>query len=130
MAIIGGMSAPIYSRFLTQNAVSNTVDQLVQDVRKAQFYAMMSRKSSTLNWGVNIDNSTKKITLFQGSLGSPLDEVFTFNNNIIVNPANTTLIFSRGSGIPTSGTFPLTITINGMGNNKTITVNSQGMVTR
>lgn len=128
MAVIGAMSAPIYSRFLTQNAVSNTVDQLVQDVRKAQFYAMTSRKSTTSGWGVRFGSQT--ITLYQGTSfaarNQALDETFTVNPNITVSGL-TDLNFPRVSGIPVAGA---TITVSGMGNNKTITVNSQGMVTR
>lgn len=133
-AVIAGLSAPFYGRFLTQNAVANSVDQLVADIHKAQFYAMVSRQTNTLNWGVNIDNTTKKITLYRGNAFSghdvTFDETFTINDNVTVSPASTDLNFARRTGIPTSGSFPLTITISGQGNSKSVIINSQGMVTK
>lgn len=47
---LGIMSVSFYSRFLTQNAVDNTVTKLVQSFRKAQVYSMTGRQNGV--WGV------------------------------------------------------------------------------
>lgn len=128
VAVISGLSVPFYGRFLTQNAVSNTVDQLVASFHKAQFYAMMSRKSNASGWGVNFGSQT--ITLYQGatyaSRNTALDETYTVNNNITVSGMSD-VNFSRISGVPSSS---VTVTITGNGNSKAVTLNAVGMVTR
>lgn len=125
---VGVGATGFYGRFLTQNAVGNTVDQIVQNFRKAQSYAMESRKSNASGWGVNYASST--ITLYQGATyggrNQALDEKFAINGNITVSPSSFDINFARMTGIPN----PVSITISGQGNSKTVTLNSQGMVTR
>ena len=124
--IIGPLSAVFYTRFLTQNAVANTQDQLMGQLRKAQIYSMMGKQNGI--WGVKYSSVTKKITLYL--TGNPaFDENFTANNNIIISNFSD-LSFARTTGLPTSGTYPLTITITGNDSAREVTVNSQGVVTR
>ena len=128
--IIGTFSAVFYTRFLTQNAVANTQDQLIGQLRKAQIYSMISKYSNT--WGVHYESNT--ITLFNGvsyaSRNQVLDEKFTVNPNISIEYVPSPIvdiIFSRMTGIPSwSGT----ITITGNSDPKTITINSQGVTSR
>lgn len=129
MALISTISAmtPIfYSRFLLQNAVINTQNQLSGSLRKAQIYSMLGKQGSA--WSVNYSSNT--ITLFKGtsfaSRNASFDEKFNVNPNVSVSETN--ISFARITGIPT----PLTasITISSGNNSKTITVNSQGVVTR
>ena len=61
--VIGTFSAIFFSRFLTQNAVLNTQDQLIGQLRKAQVYAMMGRQNSA--WSINYSSNT--ITLYIGT---------------------------------------------------------------
>ena len=121
------LSAPFYSRFLTQNAVGNTADQLVGSLRKAQIYSMMGKQNNS--WGVKyVTTPSKKITLYLTGNGA-FDENYTVNDNITVSGFTDTS-FAKVTGIPSPGPFPLTITISGGNNTKTITINSQGVVCR
>ena len=128
MLVVGRLATGFYARFLTQNAVANTVDQIVQDIRKAQFYSMVSRKNNVSGWGVNFTAPT--LTLYQGgSFGTrntALDEKFTVSSSITVTGL-TDINFPRLNGIPAAGA---TITVSGLGTSKTVTVNNQGVVTR
>lgn len=135
ISIISSLSAAFYARFITQNAVSNTQDQIVQSLRKAQTYAMMSRKSNTSGWGVNWDSGAHVLTLYQGpnfaGRALALDERFTINSNITItfSPASPTDVnFLHETGLPQNT--PPTITISGQNNTKTVTVNTQGVVSR
>lgn len=124
--IIGSYSAVFFSRFISQNAVSNTQDQLTNQLRKAQLYAMMSKQNS--NWGVNFSSNT--ITLYQGNSfatrNTAFDEVFTVNNSVTVSGLSDTN-FARMTGIPNTTS---SVTVSGTGGSKTITVNSQGVVNK
>lgn len=131
MAIVLSVSVlagPFYARFLGQNAAQTTADQIVQSLRKAQMYAIVSRKSGSSGWGVNYGSSL--LTLYQGSsFGSrnaALDEKFDVNTSLTVT--NFDLNFTRVTGLPGS-TPAITITGN-QGTTETITINSQGTVTR
>jgi len=120
------LSAPFYSRFLTQNAVGNTADQLIASFRKAQIYSMMGKQNNT--WGVKYTVATQKITLYLS--GNPaFDENYSVNNNITVGGFSD-ISFARVTGLPSGASFPLTITITGGNNTKTIQMSSQGVVSR
>jgi len=126
--VITSLSTGFYARFLTQNSLANTVDSIVQDLRKAQFYAMVSRKGSTSGWGVNYSANT--LTLYQGASyltrNASLDEKITVNPNISV-AGLTDVNFARLTGIPSLAP---TITVSGTGQTKVISVNTQGVVSR
>src|SRR3989338_10821570 len=85
ISIIGTFSVVFFSRFLTQNAVANTQDQLIGQLRKAQVYAMMGRQNSA--WSINYSSNT--ITLYIGTTfaghNTAFDEKFTVNSNISVS---------------------------------------------
>ncbi|MEK7067868.1 MAG: prepilin-type N-terminal cleavage/methylation domain-containing protein [Patescibacteria group bacterium] len=127
ISIITAMSAVFYSRFLTQNAVLNTVDQLAGQLHKAQIYAMAGKQNS--NWGVNYGSQI--ITLYSGNSydtrTAAFDEKFTVNSNISVSGL-TDLNYARVTGLPIPT--ETTMTISGNNNTKTITVNSYGVVNR
>ncbi|MEK7534014.1 MAG: prepilin-type N-terminal cleavage/methylation domain-containing protein [Patescibacteria group bacterium] len=130
ISIIGLMSTSFYSRFLTQNTVENTENQLVSSFRKAQVYSMMGKQNGV--WGVRYTLSPKKITLYLS--GNPaFDEIYNVNNNITISDF-TDISFAKITGLPNSSgvpiTSPVTITITGGNNNKTITINSQGVVSK
>lgn len=121
ISTIGLLSAPFYSRFLTQNAVENTKDQLVGSFRKAQVYSMMGRQNGT--WGVRYGSNT--ITLYLSG-NSAFDEIYNVNTNIAIG-GFTEITFARITGLPSASP---TITISGGNNTKTITINSQGVVSK
>lgn len=126
LSIVVAMSAPFYSRFLLQNAVANTTDQLAGSLRKAQTYAMAGKQGSV--WSVNY--SSNSITLYIGSTfaghNTAFDETFSVNPNVSITGI-TDISFVRITGIPN---ITPTITISSGANSKTITVNAQGMVTK
>lgn len=126
--VIGTFSTNFYTGFLTQNAVSNTQDQLLGSLRKAQMYAMAGKAGT--NWGVHYDSATHKITVFSGTSYATrtqaYDENYSVNPNISVTGI-TDIVFTRLTGVPnTSGT----IVITGNSETKTITIDSQGVASR
>ena len=126
ISIIGLMSTSFYSRFLTQNAVGNTRDQLVGSFRKAQIYSMMGKQNNT--WGVKYDSVAKKITLYLTG-ASAFNENYTVNNNITIT-GFTDISFARVTGTPSTTPSTVTITIYSGNNTKTISINSQGVVNK
>lgn len=127
MLLLGTMATAFTARFLTQNAVENTTDQLVNDFRKAQLNAMMGKQDS--NWGINYGSNL--ITLYKGTSyaarTAAFDEKFNTYASISITGFSD-MNFSGGSGLPGS-TATITITDN-KGSSNTVTVNAQGMVTR
>ena len=119
--ILGTFSSVFYSNLLSRNAVSNTAEQLVGQLRKAQIYTMEGKGNDS--WGVRIEPS--QIVLFAGST-SAFDEVFSVNQNISVT-GFTQVLFTKPSGMPDSTP---TITVSGNNNTETITVNSEGMINK
>ncbi|MEK7573852.1 MAG: prepilin-type N-terminal cleavage/methylation domain-containing protein [Patescibacteria group bacterium] len=121
MLTVGSFSVVFFSRFLTQNAVANTQDRLLGQLRKAQMYAMMGKQNG--NWGVRFGSNT--ITLFlQGN--SAFDEKFTENATISISGFSE-IVFTKTTGLPsTTGTY----TIAGNDSSRQVTVNSQGVVSR
>lgn len=121
------LSSPFYSRFLLQNAVDNTVDQLSGSLRKAQVYSMMGKQSSA--WSVNFSSNT--ITLYKGASfvarNPAFDEKFSVNPNVTIS-GMTDISYAKVTGLPTPTT--ATITISSGANSKTVTINSQGVVSR
>ena len=125
MGIISTFTFSFYTRFLTQNALSNTVDQMAGSLRKAQTYSMAGKQES--NWGVNY--SSNKITLFKGtSIGQDpaFNEVYDTSPNIAIS-GFTEIYFNRVTGLPST---IAAITITGNSETKTITINEQGVVNK
>lgn len=127
ISIIALLSSPLYSRFLLQNAVDNTVDQLSGSLRKAQVYSMMGKQSSA--WSVNSSSNT--ITLYKGASFAgrdpAFDEKFSVNPSVSIS-GMTDISYTKVTGLPTPTT--ATITISSGSNSKTVTINSQGVVSR
>ena len=119
--VLGGISAVFYSRFLTQNAVANTVDQVVGEFRKAQIYAMMGKNN--VSWAVSISGHT--LTLLATNT-SAFNETVTLNPSISLSGFSQ-ITYTRMTGIPDISP---TITISGAGTTKVLTVNSQGVISR
>lgn len=127
VSFIALLSSPFYSRFLMQNSVDNTRDQLTGSLRKAQIYSMMGKKGSS--WSVNYSSNT--ITLYKGasfaSRDPAFDEKFSVNPTVSIT-GMTDISFARITGLPAAG--EATIAISSGNNNKTVTVNSQGVVSK
>ena len=127
MLTISVMAPTFYSRFLLQNAVANTTDQLSGSLRKAQIYSMVGKQNSA--WSVNYSSNT--ITAYKGTVfatrNTSFDEKFSVNTNVSVSGI-TDINFARLTGIPTPSTS--TIIISSGTNSDTITINSQGVVNK
>lgn len=118
---LGVISSVFYINFFNQNAVLNTTDQLVGELRKAQIYAMSGRQNT--NWGVKVGSN--KITLFATS-SATFDESFTVNQNISFG-AFSQVVFTKTTGLPDA---TQSITVSNGTNFKTVTVNAQGVTSR
>ena len=126
LTILGILTTGFYSRFYNQNAVSVVTDEITQELRKAQIYAMTGKQNG--NWGVH--NNTTSIILFQGSTfagrNSAFDETFSVNSNIAITGL-TDVIFFHMTGTPSATP---TIVVSNANNTRTIIVNAQGVVNR
>lgn len=128
MLAVGVMGAGWYSRMIVQTEVDNTTDKIIQSLRKAQYYATVSRKSNTSGWGVNY--AVGVITMYQGgtfaSRNASLDERYEVNSGVTVAGLGD-INFGRLRGRPGSSA---TITVAGGGTSRTILVNVEGRVSR
>ena len=126
MSLISVLTVSFFSRFLLQNAVSNTVDQIAGELRKAQTYSMAGKQNS--GWGVNYSSST--LTLFKGNTyatrNPALDETFQINPNISIT-GFTEIEYAKVTGMPNTTAI---IVISTPKLSKTVTVNSQGVVNK
>ena len=127
MLTISVMAPAFYSRFLLQNAVTNTNDQLTGSLRKAQIYSMVGKQNSA--WSVNFSSNT--ITVYKGTVFASrdlnFDEKFSVNSNVSISGI-TDVNFARLTGVPTPSTS--TIIISAGNNSDTLSINSQGVVSR
>lgn len=122
VSIVSLSATPFYARFLTQNAVADTTDRIVGSLRKANMYSAMGKQNSA--WGVRYVGGT--LTLYaQGN--AAFDENFTIGSNVAVGGL-TDVLFAKTTGLPTPSS--LSITITGGNTQRTISVNSEGTVTR
>lgn len=137
MTILGTLGTVFYTRFLTQNSIANTTDHLISQLRKAQIYAMEGKQNGG-SWGVNYTVSPKQVQFYLNG-SSSFNENYSVNSNITITnssatPATFNLLFAHYTGIPsgTGITFPLVITIQdtNTNNSESITINSQGVVSK
>ena len=125
IAIITGMTIPIYQSFQVKNDLDLTSAILAQSLRRAQLLAEAVAADS--NWGVYLQE--EKMTLFKGDSylfrDQTADEDFSIAKSITPGILRE-IIFAKFTGLPlTVGTMVLTSTNNEV---KNITINSQGMV--
>lgn len=122
IALLSGLSAFFYAKFLTQNTVVNNADQIVGLIRKAQAYSMAGKQGGA--WGVKSSASPKRVVLYLQN-NTSFDEYFSINQNISITAFD--ILFGHFSGLP--NTQPV-ITVQSDNNVETITINSQGVVDR
>lgn len=126
VSILALASGVFYGRFYNRVAVQYTVNGIVDELRKAQIYAMQGRQYG--NWGVH--SGAAQITLFQG--GTYAGRNSAFDENFSLFPTATVsgfpdIIFSRMTGTPSALS---TITVSSGSIQQTITINSLGRVSR
>lgn len=125
LAIIGGMSVPMYRVFMVRDELDVAVTTVVQNLRRAQ---SMSRSSSgDMTWGVHV--GVGSILVYKGASYVLRDSSFDENTSIpttIVPTGMNEVTFSKSSGVPSAtGTFILTSQAN---ETRTITINEKGTV--
>ncbi|MDE2025777.1 MAG: prepilin-type N-terminal cleavage/methylation domain-containing protein [Patescibacteria group bacterium] len=132
---LGAMTTAYMARFLTQNGVQNAQDQIVGDLRKAQFYTMMGKRN--LNWGVYFNSGVSGNTIYLYGNAAPTttfqtggntaQETFSVSPSIGISSFD--INFPTTNGIP-NNTGTITITGSGANESKTVTITAQGAVTR
>lgn len=124
LGIIATVSAPNISRFLGGGYLTTSTDKVVRTLRKAQGYSFNGKENSV--WGVYCE--PKLLVLFKGSdyatRNSSFDETFDLPPSVKISGL-TDVYFQRLRGNP-SGTRSITISV--FGDQRTITVNAEGMI--
>jgi len=125
IAVISGLSIPIYQSFQVKNDVDIAVTTLAQSLRRAQALSRASDGDTT--WGLNITSGS--IILFKGTSfsvrDSSFDEVFSVPTSISPSGLGE-IVFTKLSGEPqTAGIIILNSTT---GETASVTVNAKGMV--
>ncbi|MFA5047431.1 MAG: type II secretion system protein [Patescibacteria group bacterium] len=124
IAIITGLSAPVYFSYSVKNDFSLAVDAGVRSLRRAQFLALNNDRDS--NWGTYF--STSSITLYNGNnydaRNSGFDEVYLLPGVISSTVAD--INFTKFSGEPAS--FASTTIRSSYGDINVIDVNIKGFV--
>lgn len=125
IAIIAGMSVPIYQSFQVKNDLDIAATTIAQTFRRAEMLAQASAGDSS--WGVHAGSG--RIVLFQGTSyatrNSAYDEISDLPLDITAT-GTTEFIAAHFTGYPvTAGTLTLTSTAN---ETRTITINNYGMV--
>ncbi len=125
IAIIMGISTPIYQSFQVRNDLNITANTITQSLRRAQILSQAVDGDST--WGVDIRSGS--ITIYKGlsyaGRDNTFDEIFVVPTSITPSGING-IVFDKFTGFPqTTGTITLT-----SNNNETrlIIINSKGMV--
>ncbi len=125
IAIIAGISVPVYQSFQVKNDLEVTANTIAQTLRRAQ--TLSRAVDGDISWGVSTQN--QKITLFKGagyaSRDSSFDEIFDFPKSI--TPSGTgEVVFSKFSGELVS---TVTISLTSSNNEtKNITINPKGII--
>lgn len=112
IAILGASTTPFLSRFVLQNNIETSTDQIIGSIRKAQEYAMDQKNNAS--WGVC--SSGTNIRLFSGSCSSPsFSEDFDVPQSISITGLSEITFNNRGE--PSS-----TLIINVSSNIKTVNI--------
>ena len=125
IAIIAGMSAPIYQAFQVRNDLDIATVSIVQSLRRAQILSEAVDGDSS--WGVKVQSGS--IILFKGVNYATRDINFDekFDVSASITPSGVSEVaFTKFTGIPqVTGNIILTSYTN---ETRTITINTKGMV--
>ncbi len=125
IALISGISVPVYNSFQTKNDMDVAVNVIAQKFHRAQILSRNGEGDSS--WGVYLDNNG--VILFQGTnfltRDNTKDESFEFLTEI--TPSGLTeVVFEKRSGNPEIfGTVTLTNMVNRV---RTLSINKKGMI--
>ncbi len=125
LAMIFGMTMPIYRTFTIRNDMDIAVTTLVQDFRRAQTLSQITDGDSS--WGVHV--ATGSILIYKGQSfllrDQTFDEITEISTSISISGLND-VYFSKQFGLPqTTGTTTFTSLNNEIRN---VTINQKGMV--
>lgn len=125
IAMLAGLSLPVYQSFYNRNELDITAQQLASAVRRAHLYSRAGNQDS--QWGVEIQEGA--FILFKGATYDTRDpahdETITFPTSTSVSSLGD-LRFAKFTGIPTTTG---SITLTNINNEaRTVTLNAKGMV--
>ncbi len=125
LAMIFGMTMPLYRTFNVRNDMDIAVVTLVQDYRRAQMLSQITDGDSS--WGVHV--ATGSILIYKGQSfvlrDQTFDEITEISGSIIISGLND-VYFSKQAGLPQStGTTTFTSVTN---ETRNVTINQKGMV--
>ncbi len=125
IAIISGISIPVYQSFQVRNDLDIATASIVQSLRRA---AVLSQAvDNDTSWGVYVTSGS--LTLFKGTSYATRDSNFDelFDIPLTITPSGVSeIVFTKFTGLPqTTGTITLTSNTN---ETRTITINAKGMV--
>lgn len=125
LAMIFGMTMPLYRTFMVRNDLDLAVTTFVQDLRRAQTLSQITDGDSV--WGVHV--ATGSILIYKGSSyalrDQALDEDTSMPLSISVSGL-TNVTFAKQTGLPQSiGT---TTFISNTNETRNVTINQKGMV--
>jgi len=127
IAIITGMSLPLYAGFQSRNDLDVDTQGVVGMLRRAELYARTMNGDGP--WGVKVQSGSA--VLFKGSTyasrDTTVDETDTIPTEITFSGTLSEVVFSKFTATPSAtGTVILTHTANN--ETRTITLNAKGMV--
>ncbi len=129
IALLAGISAPIYSSFYKKNEVLLTRESVIESLYRASSYAR-NMEGQGRSWGVYFDE--EKITLFEGGSYLTADpesfEEMTYNGDTIVGPSPSEIIFLSKTGYPNFNEGLWSITVSNSLESYIIIVNPFGMI--
>ncbi len=125
IAIIAGISVPIYQSFQVRNDLDIATVTIAQAFRRAQL--LSQAVDGDTGWGVFVQSGS--ITLFKGisyaARDTAFDEIFEVPTNITPTGVSE-IVFTKFTGNPqTTGTIILTSSTN---ETRSIIINAKGMV--
>lgn len=125
VAIIAGISVPVYQSFQTRNDLDIATVSVAQTLRRAQLFSQAV--AGDASWGVYVTSGSA--TLFKGdsfaARDNSYDEIFEAPTSL--TPSGTPeIVFAKFTGLPqTTGAIIFTSNAN---ETRTTTINAKGMV--
>jgi len=125
IAIIAGISVPVYQSFQNRNDLDIATMEIAQNIRRAQI--LSQAVDGDMSWGVKTQSGS--LVLFKGVSYAvrdiAFDEVFDIPSSLIFSGVSE-IVFTKFTGLPqTTGTIIVTSNIN---ETRNITINSKGVV--
>jgi len=128
IAIIAGLSAPVYFSYVTRNEFGLAIDTGVRSLRRAQFLAQNQERDS--NWGAYF--ATSSITIYSGgnyaARDANYDERYDFPATVTSTVIDINFNKLTGETNSASTTLRSDVIADNLGDNVIISVNNKGMV--